>query len=165
MQPRERNEDLHRTALSEEVEHHAGGSGVTLHEEARGPSMTRGAIVSSILAAVFGWIPLVGPAVAGFVGGWITRSRIRGIYATQPAAVISIMWAWLWSYLPEIAIFPRALADRIVPLDLFLGEGSIGAIAGLIVLQYIVCLLAGWIGGMASERRAGRSDQQWPRPA
>lgn len=164
MHPRDREDELRRTSLSEEVEYRPGGSGVTLDEEARGPSMTRGAIGSSLVAALAGWVPLLGPAAAGFVGGWLTRSRLRGIYATQIAAVICILWAWLWSYLPEIAVVPRAVADRLVPFDLVMEGASLTVVATLIVLQYVVCLLFGWIGGLANERRAGHAREDWPRP-
>lgn len=136
-----------------------GLSVATSSEEARGESMTRGLVWSTIGAVIIGWIPLAGPFAAGYAGGRVAQSRIRGIYSTFIAGIVCVLWGWVFNFmLPPIVPSIDAL-NRIVT------GGSALVMSLLFIGQFIACVVGGWVGGALSERDPGRAPREWPRPA
>ena len=94
-----------------------------------------------VLSLLLGWIPFIGPAVAGFVGGLQAGDTTSALIA---------------------AIIPSAIVVGIVfLLGTVMGLPIIAAIAGagifIVLLVQTLPLLAGaFLGGMMSERRTIR---------
>ena len=117
-----------------------------------------------VLALLLGWIPFIGPAIAGFVGGLQagdTRSAL--IAAVIPSVIVAGLLLLLGSVigLPIIAaLIPSVIvAGLLFLLGSVVGLPIVAALvsAGLVVILLIgsLPLLAGaFLGGMVSERRA-----------
>jgi len=92
-----------------------------------------------VLALLLGWIPFIGPAIAGFVGGLQagdTRSAL--IAALIPSVIVAAVLLVLGSVVGVPVIAALVGAGLLVVLLI----GSLPLIAGA------------FIGGMVSERRA-----------
>jgi hypothetical protein len=91
-----------------------------------------------LLALLLGWLPFIGPAIAGFVGG------------LQAGDVGSALVA---------AIIPSLIVGAVVfVLGTLVGVPIIAALVGagifmVLVLGTIPLLLGAWLGGFMSERR------------
>ena len=98
-------------------------------------------LVMFILAFVLGWIPFIGPAIAGLVGGYIA-GRVG------PALVA--------------AIIPSLLVAGVAFLvSTLFGLPVVGVLVGtgvllVLLLGTVPLLLGAWIGGWMSERRVIR---------
>ena len=91
-----------------------------------------------ILALLLGWLPFIGPAIAGFVGG------------LQAGDVRSALVA---------AIIPSLIVGAIIfVLGTLIGVPIIAALVGagifmVLILGTLPLLLGAWIGGYMAERR------------
>jgi hypothetical protein len=107
--------------------------------EARG--ILPAALWMFVLALLLGWLPFVGPAIAGLVGGL----QAGGVTSALVAAVI-----------PSLLV-----AGVILLLSTLIDVAWIGALLGVGAFMVLVIgslpLLAGaWAGGALSERRGSR---------
>ena len=106
----------------------------------RSGSALQGALWMLVLAILLSWLPIVGPLVAGFVGGRMVGYRGRAVgIALLPAILLAVL---LWVI---IAAFELPV---------------LGAVAGVGVLLVIIVqelpLLAGaWFGGAESQKKPG----------
>lgn len=85
------------------------------------------------LSLVLGWIPIVGPLVAGFVGGRRAGSpRAAAVAAILPALIVGALVAIVVWALPQIGFGVAALFGAAVVLWIGLQMGLVllGAIAG-----------------------------------
>lgn len=92
-----------------------------------------------ILSLLLGWLPFIGPAIAGFVGGLQAGD-------TRSALIASII--------PSLLV-----AGIILLISTVVALPVVGALVGagvfLVLLIGTVPLLVGaWVGGMLAERRA-----------
>jgi uncharacterized membrane protein YvlD (DUF360 family) len=91
-----------------------------------------------ILALLLGWLPFIGPAIAGFVGG------------LQAGDVGSALVA---------AIIPSLIVAAVIfALGTLIGVPIIAALVGagifmVLILGTLPLMLGAWIGGYMSERR------------
>jgi hypothetical protein len=114
---------------------HACGAGMF---EARG--VLPAALWMFVLGLLLGWLPFVGPAIAGLVGGL----QAGGVTTALVAAII-----------PSILV-----AGAILLISTLLDIAWLGALLGIGAFMVLVFgslpLLAGaWAGGALSERRGG----------
>ena len=92
-----------------------------------------------ILALLLGWLPFIGPAMAGFVGG----TQAGDVGSALLAAVIpSLIVAALILFLGTVIGLPIVAA--------LLGAG----IFMVLILGTVPLLLGAWLGGMMAERRS-----------
>lgn len=98
-----------------------------------------GALWMLLLAILLSWVPILGPLVAGFVGGRIIASPVKATLVGLVPAVLmgGVLWVVLLAFdLPVI-----------------------GAVAGftalvIIAIQELPLLAGAWFGGSSGERRA-----------
>lgn len=92
-----------------------------------------------LLAILLSWLPILGPLIAGFIGGRIIASPVKATLIALVPAVL--MGALLWVVL--------------LAFDL----PVIGAVAGftalvIIAVQELPLLAGAWFGGSSGEQRA-----------
>jgi len=92
-----------------------------------------------VLALLLGWIPFIGPAIAGFVGGLQAGDTRSAMIA---ALVPSVIVAGLLFLLGSVVGLPIVAALVSAGLVVILLIGSLPLLAGA------------FLGGMLSERRA-----------
>lgn len=91
-----------------------------------------------VLSLLLGWLPLVGPAIAGLVGGLQAGTVGNALLAAIIPAVLAAAAIWLFGAVLDLAI-----------VGALLGAGLF-----MILLIGALPLLAGaWLGGTLSERR------------
>jgi hypothetical protein len=90
------------------------------------------------LSLVLGWLPFIGPAVAGVVGGLQAGGVANALVAAViPAALVAAL-AWLFGVVLDLAI-----------LGALLGAG----LFMVLVIGALPLLAGAWLGGTLSERR------------
>jgi len=92
-----------------------------------------------VLALLLGWIPFIGPAIAGFVGGLQAGDTRSALIA---ALIPSVIVAGLLFLLGSVVGLPIVAALVSAGLVVILLIGSLPLLAGA------------FLGGMLSERRA-----------
>lgn len=103
--------------------------------------MGRGALWMLILAVLLSWLPVLGPLVAGFVGGRMVGEEKRALgVALIPAALLALV---LWLIL---AVFDLPVLGAVA------GFGALVVVA----VQELPLLIGAWVGG---------STQSGPAPA
>ena len=95
-----------------------------------------GALWMMILAVLLAWLPLLGPLIAGFVGGRMIGDKSRALMVALIPAVLLAVVLWL------------ILAAFDLPV--------LGAVAGfgalvVIAVQELPLLLGAWFGGSTTE--------------
>lgn len=96
-------------------------------------SLVMAIIWMAVISLLLFWLPLIGPLLAGFVGGRTAGSAGRGLLAAiLPAAVLSIMLLAIGTALTGLPVI-----GAIASLSLFL----------VIVVQGLPLLLGALIGG------------------
>jgi hypothetical protein len=92
-----------------------------------------------ILSLLLGWLPFVGPAIAGFVGGLQAGSVGSALVA---AIIPSLIVAGLIFLLGSV--LNLAIVAALVGIGLFM----------VLLIGTVPLLLGAWVGGAMSERRA-----------
>lgn len=96
-------------------------------------SLTMAIIWMAVISLLLFWLPLIGPLLAGFVGGRTAGSAGRGLLAgILPAAVLSIMLMAIGTALTGLPVI-----GAIASVSLFL----------VILVQGLPLLLGALIGG------------------
>ena len=90
------------------------------------------------LSFVLGWLPFIGPAIAGIVGGLQAGGVGNAIVAALIPAVLVAVLAWLFGVVLDLAI-----------VGALLGAG----IFMVLVIGALPLLAGAWLGGTLSERR------------
>jgi hypothetical protein len=91
-----------------------------------------------VLSLLLGWLPFVGPAIAGLVGGMQAGGVTNAMIASAIPALLVAGVVWAISALLDLAI-----------LGVFLGIGAF-----MVLVVGSLPLVAGaWAGGTLSERR------------
>lgn len=99
----------------------------------------QGALWMLILAVLLAWLPLIGPLIAGFVGGRMIGDKSKALTVALIPAVFLAIVLWL------------ILAAFDLPV--------LGAVAGfgalvVIAVQELPLLLGAWFGGSTTETSA-----------
>ena len=99
-------------------------------------SMLTGGAIMLVLALLLSWLPIVGPLIAGFLGGRVIGEEKRAFGVALLPALILALVVWL------------LLAAFELPV--------IGAVAGLgvvviIVVQELPLLFGAWFGGSSGD--------------
>lgn len=100
-------------------------------------SLVTGGLVMLVLAVVLSWLPLLGPLIAGGVGGWMIADPGRAL---------------------TVALLPAVVLAAVVVLLLMAFDLPVlGALAGIGVLMFVIfqeipLLLGAWVGGAFAER-------------
>lgn len=99
-------------------------------------SAGQAAVWMMILAVLLSWLPLIGPLIAGFVGGRMAGDKNKALAIALVPAVLLAVVLWL------------ILAAFDLPV--------LGAVAGLgalvvIAVQLLPLLVGAWFGGAASD--------------
>lgn len=109
---------------------------------ARRGSFWLAALVMLVLALVLGWIPILGPLVAGVAGGTQARSVGTALAAVLPGIVVALL----------ILVIGTAVALPIIGALAGLGAFLIMAIVGLPLL--IGAAIGGWMSAPRNRRAA-----------
>ncbi|CAN5219612.1 hypothetical protein BH23ACT9_BH23ACT9_11220 [soil metagenome] len=101
----------------------------------RGGSTMAGGTMMMVLAIALSWLPIIGPGIAGFVGGRMVGAPGRAFLVALLPAVLLAAVIWL------------ILSAFDLPL--------LGAIAGfgvavVIVVQQLPLLIGAWLGGSSA---------------
>jgi hypothetical protein len=68
---------------------------MSIESRSNRPSLFTAGAVMLLLSLLLFWLPILGPLVAGFIGGRMTRSPGRGLaLAVLPAVAIGIVVRW-----------------------------------------------------------------------
>jgi len=98
-------------------------------------------LIMFVLSLLLGWIPFVGPAVAGFVGGMQAGTTGGALVAAIIPSLLVTAIVWLLGVVLDLAIIATLLG-----IGLFM----------VLLVGTIPLLLGAWIGGYMAEGR-GRS--------
>ena len=97
-----------------------------------------------ILALLLGWLPFIGPAIAGFIGGLQAGDTGSALVA---AIIPSLIVAGIIFLLGTVLALP--IIGVLVGVGIFM----------VLLLGTVPLLIGAWLGGMmASNRRAPRSE-------
>lgn len=126
-------------AMAEPVSaRHVGGDPASTRTADRdGGSAVRGGLAMLALAIVLSWLPIIGPAVAGYVGGGIIGRAGKAVaVALIPAVVLAVVTGLLLTAV-ELPV--------------------IGALAGVgiaiaIAVEQLPLLIGAWVGGRSVAR-------------
>jgi hypothetical protein len=90
----------------------------------------------TVLALLLSWLPLVGPAIAGWVGGREagTAGRAVGV-ALLPAVLLGVLVGWI------LTAFDLPVLGAIAGIGVFVA----------LVVQLAPLLLGAWFGGSSAE--------------
>ena len=103
-------------------------------------SITIASLIMVGLAILIGWIPIVGPAIAGYVGGRKAGSPGRGFVAGLiPAVIVGILVGVI------LALFDLPIIGTVTGF----------AIAIWVVIEAIPLLIAAAIGGWVDQAETG----------
>lgn len=93
-----------------------------------------------VLSFLLGWLPFIGPAIAGYVGGLQAGSVVSALVAAIIPSVVVAAFIWLLGSVLDVVV-----------LGALLGIGVF-----VILLVGTLPMLAGaWLGGTVSERQTG----------
>lgn len=103
-------------------------------------SVLVGSVYTLVLTILLFWIPVIGPFVAGFVGGRKAGSPGAGLVATALPAIVAGVLVFLFvNAFPGVAPWLAALLA--------------GALAVWLIIQAGVVLLGGLVGGWSAKDR------------
>ncbi|MDQ6682072.1 MAG: hypothetical protein M3Y88_02230 [Chloroflexota bacterium] len=112
--------------------------GSDLAEPRRRGSLVAGALWMFVLSLLLGWLPIIGPAIAGVVGG-------LQVGAPGPAVMVAILPALL----AALAVWLIGSALHLSVLGILIGAG----VFLVVVVHTVPLLLGAWLGGSISRRR------------
>ncbi|HWG89695.1 MAG TPA: YrzE family protein [Candidatus Thermoplasmatota archaeon] len=105
------------------------------------PPIVRGVVVTMVGVLALSWIPIIGPFVAGLIGGWVARGWRGGLLATYvPGFLASILFGIYYF------IVPRAFI-------LNLGELAPWLVGILTTGMCLIVMIGGMIGGYVHSLR------------
>ncbi len=113
-------------------------------DELGGYSMFRGTFIGIGAAILFGWMPVLGPLIAGGVTGYFSKERYRALYAAFiPGTICSAWYLTISAFAgsPVLPQFGSSIAD-------FAGwRGALFAIfaTGHFIMTVLASFTAGWI--------------------
>jgi hypothetical protein len=96
-------------------------------------------LIMFVLSLLLGWLPFIGPAIAGWVGGMQAGSTGSALVAAIIPAVILTAFLWLIGIVLDFALLATLLG-----IGLFM----------VLVVGALPLLVGAWIGGAMSESRA-----------
>lgn len=103
-------------------------------------SIVVASLIMVVLAILIGWVPVVGPAVAGYVGGRKAGSAGRGLIAGLiPALIVGILVGVI------LALFDLPIIGTVTGF----------AIAIWVAIEAIPLLIAAAVGGWLDEAETG----------
>ncbi len=111
--------------------------------------LVKGVMATMILFIAIGWIPKIGPFLAGLIGGYVAAGGIlRGLLAgflgaLAPAAILG-------------AIVALAGGLLLGPLAVFVGAGASVFAALLLLGKALVASIGGALGGLIAELMHGK---------
>jgi hypothetical protein len=91
------------------------------------------------LGLLLGWLPFIGPAIAGFAGGVQAGGLTNAMIASLIPALLVAGIVWMISLLLDLAI-----------VGVFLGIGAFM----VLVIGSLPLMAGAWLGGVLSERGA-----------
>ena len=100
-------------------------------------------LIMFVLSLLLGWLPLVGPAIAGFVGGMQAGSTGSAILAALVPAIVVSAIVWLLGAVLDIAILATLLG-----IGVFM----------VLVVGALPLLVGAFVGGWMAEGRRSSSD-------
>jgi hypothetical protein len=100
-------------------------------------------LIMFVLSLLLGWLPLVGPAIAGFVGGMQAGSTGSAIVAALVPAIVVSAFVWLLGAVLDIAILATLLG-----IGVFM----------VLVVGALPLLVGAFAGGWMAEARRSSSD-------
>ena len=95
-------------------------------------------LIMFVLSLLLGWIPFVGPAVAGFVGGMQAGTTGSALVAAIVPSLLVTAIVWLLGVVLDLAIIATLLG-----IGLFM----------VLLVGTIPLLLGAWVGGYMAEGR------------
>jgi hypothetical protein len=95
-------------------------------------------LIMFVLSLLLGWLPFIGPAIAGWIGGMQAGSTGAALVAAIIPAVILTAFLWLIGI-----VFDFALLATLLGIGLFM----------VLVVGALPLLVGAWIGGAMSESR------------
>lgn len=97
-------------------------------------------LIMFILSLLLGWLPLIGPAIAGLVGGLQAGTVGSALLAAIIPSIAAAVVIWLVGFVLDIAI-----------LAFLAGIG----IFVVLLMGTLPLLVGAWIGGYMAENRTG----------
>ena len=113
-----------------------------------------GALVGIVVILLLGWVPLIGPLIAGYIAGLHAKHRNQGAeIGFAIGAVGALIMTWLFYIAPsQVFVITEG------PLSGWVGTAftyyySLGPLV-LISATVIMAIIGGALGGIASEKRS-----------
>lgn len=98
-------------------------------------------LIMFVLSLLLGWLPFIGPAIAGWVGGMQAGTVGSALTAAVIPALILTAFVWLLGF-----VFDIAFVATLVSIGLFM----------VLVIGALPLLVGAWIGGAMAESRGRR---------
>ncbi len=98
-------------------------------------------LIMFVLSLLLGWLPFIGPAIAGWIGGMQAGSTGSALLAAVIPAVMLTGFLWLIG-----VVFDLALLATLLGIGLFM----------ILLIGALPLLVGAWIGGAMADAR-GRS--------
>lgn len=100
-------------------------------------------LIMFVLALLLGWLPFIGPAIAGWIGGYQAGSTGSAIVAALVPAILVTAFVWLLGFVLDFGLLAGLLG---IGLFMVLAIGALPLLVGAFV--------GGW---MAEGRSASRA--------
>ena len=95
-------------------------------------------LIMFVLSLLLGWLPFIGPAIAGWVGGMLAGSTGSALLAAMIPAVILTAFLWLIGVVLDFALLAALLG-----VGLFM----------ILLVGALPLLVGAWIGGAMADSR------------
>lgn len=95
-------------------------------------------LIMFVLSLLLGWLPFIGPAIAGFVGGMQAGSTGSALVAALIPAIVVTALVWLLG-----TVFGLPIIAAFLGIGLFM----------LLLIGALPLVVGAWIGGYMAENR------------